>query len=83
MRTTGTVFQPELIKLMRAILEDATAMLPEAKRTSSMKAEIASHILASAANGERDPVALKATALSAAVESTHYSHDIGPARRIV
>ncbi len=48
-----------------------------------MKAEIASHILASAANGVRDPEALKATALSAVVECTHYSHDIGPARRIV
>ena len=83
MRTTGTVFQPELIALMRAVLDDAAAMLPEAKRTSSMKVEIASHILASAASGERDPVALKATALSAVVECTQYSHDIGPARREV
>jgi predicted subunit of tRNA(5-methylaminomethyl-2-thiouridylate) methyltransferase len=83
MRTTGTVFQPELIELMRAVLDDATAMLPEAKRTSSMKAEIASHILESAANGERDPIALRATALSAIVECSHYSHDINPARRAV
>ena len=45
------VFQPELIELMKTVLEDATAMLPEAKRTSVMKAEIASHILASAAKG--------------------------------
>jgi hypothetical protein len=78
-----TVFQPELIELMRAVLDDATATLPEAKRTSSMKAEIASHILASAAKGVRDPIALKATALSAAVECTHYSHDISAARRAV
>ena len=83
MRTTGAVFQPELIKLMRTVLDDATAMLPEARRTSQMKAEIASHILASAANGERDPIALKAMALSAVVECTHYSHDISPARREV
>lgn len=83
MRTTWAVFQPELIELMRAVLDDATAMLPEAQRTSSMKAEIASHILASAANGERNPVALKATALSAIVECTHYSHDISPIRREV
>ena len=80
MRTTGTVFLPELIELMRAVLDDATAML---KRTSSIKAEIASHILASAANGERDPIVLKATALSSIVECTHYSHDISPARREV
>jgi len=77
------VFQPELITLMRAVLDDAAATLPEAKRTSQMKAEIPSYILASAANGERDPVALKATALSAVVECTHYSHDISPARRAV
>ena len=39
----GMVFQPELIKLMKAVLDDAAAVLPEAKRTSTMKAEIASH----------------------------------------
>jgi hypothetical protein len=83
MRTTGAVFQPELIELMKAVLDDATAMLPEAKRTSTMKAEIASLILASAANGERDPIALRAAALLGVVECTHYSHDISPARRVV
>jgi hypothetical protein len=80
---TGAVFQPELIELMRAVLDDATAMLPEAKRTSSMKAEIASQILACAAKGERDPVALKMAALMAVVDCTHYSHDISPERRAV
>ena len=63
MNPTGAVFQPELIELMKAVLDDATAMLPEAKRTSAIKAEIASHILAYAAKGERDPVALKMVAL--------------------
>jgi hypothetical protein len=83
MNATGASFQPELIELMRAVLDDATAMLPEAKRTSAIKAEIASYILASAAKGERDPVALKMAALSAVVECTHYSHDISPERRAV
>jgi hypothetical protein len=83
MGAIGAVFQPELIELMRAVLDDATAMLPEAKRTSTMKAEIASHILACAAKGERDPVALRMAALSAIVECTHYSHDISPERRAV
>jgi hypothetical protein len=77
------VFQPERIELMKVVLDDATAMLPEAKRTSTMKAEIASHILASAAKGERDPMALKIAALSAIVDCTHYSHDISPERRAV
>jgi hypothetical protein len=83
MNARGAVFLPELIELMKSVLDDATAMLPEAKRTSTMKAEIASHILASAAKGERDPIALKMGALLAVVECTHYSHDISPERRAV
>ena len=53
---------------MKAVLDDAAAMLPEAKRTSTMKAEIASHILACAAKGERNPTSLKIAALSAVVD---------------
>jgi hypothetical protein len=83
MQPTGAVFQPELIELMKAVLDDAAAMLPEAKRTSTIKAEIASHILACAAKGERDPVALRMAALLAVAERTHYSHDISPERRAV
>ena len=83
MNPIGAVYQPELIELMKAVLDDATAMLPEAKRTSTMKAEIASHILECAAKGERDPIALKTAALLAVVECTHYSHDISPERRVV
>jgi hypothetical protein len=83
MTTTGAVFQPELIQLMKSVLDDATATLPEAKRTSTMKAEIASQILACAAKGERDPIALRNSALLAVVECTHYSHDISPERRAV
>ena len=83
MNPIGAVFQPELIELMKAVLDDATAILPDAKRTSTMKAEIASHILECAAKGERDPIALKKAALLAVVECTHYSHDISPERRAV
>jgi hypothetical protein len=79
----GAVFQPELIALMKAVLDDVTMTLPEARRTSAMKAEIASKILACAAKGERNTAALKAFALLALVESTHYSHDISPERRAV
>jgi hypothetical protein len=82
-KPTGTVFPPELLELMKSVLEDAMAMLPEPKRTSTVKAEIASHILADAAKGERDPIALKMAALLAVVECTHYSHDISPERRAV
>lgn len=80
---TGAAFQPELIELMRSVLEEATAMLPEAKRTSTVKADIASGILACAAKGERDPMALKSAALSAVLECTRYSHDLSQNRRAV
>jgi hypothetical protein len=66
---------------MKAVLDAATAMLPEAKRTSAMKAEIASQILACAAKGERDPIALKNSALLAVVQCTHYSHGSSPDRQ--
>jgi hypothetical protein len=83
MNAAGASFQPELIELMKAVLDDATAMLPVTKRTSAIKAEIASHILACAAKGERDPIALKMAAVSGVVECSHYSHDISPERRAV
>ncbi|MEA2864088.1 MAG: hypothetical protein QOC84_2044 [Bradyrhizobium sp.] len=68
---------------MKAVPDDATAMLPEAKRTSAVKAEIASQILARAAKGERSAAALKTAALLAVVECTHYSHDMSPERQAV
>jgi hypothetical protein len=83
MSARGAVYPPELIELMKAVLDDATATLPEAKRTSAMKAQIASEILACAAKGQRDPVALKVAGLLAVVECSHYSHDISPERRAV
>ena len=68
-KPTGVVFQPELIGLMKLVLNDVAALLPEAKRTSTIKVEIASYILACAANGERNPVALKAAALLGTVSA--------------
>jgi len=59
----GAVFPPALIEMMKLVLDDVTALLPEARRTSTMKVEIASYILACAAKGERNPAALKAAAL--------------------
>lgn len=80
---TGAVYQPELIELMKSVLEETTAMLPEARRTSTIKADIAANILACAANGERDPVVLRAAALSALMECSRYSHDLSQHRRAV
>jgi hypothetical protein len=78
----GAVFQPELIEFMKSVLEDAVAALPESKRTSAIKAEMASTILACAAKGEINPEALKTSALTA-VDAPHYSHDMPPERRAV
>jgi hypothetical protein len=78
----GAVFQPELIELMKSVLDDATASLPEPTRTSAIRAEMASTILACAAKGERNPEALKMCALTA-VDVPHYSHVIAPERRAV
>jgi hypothetical protein len=83
MAPIGAVFQPELINLMKAVLDEAAATLPESKRTSTMMAEMASQILAHAARGERNPATLKIAALLAVVECSHYSHDISPERRAV
>jgi len=83
MSATGAAYQPELIELMRAVLEEAVATLPEAKRTSSVKAEIASQILACAAKGERDPKVLQRRALLGVVECSHYSHEMSPERRSI
>jgi hypothetical protein len=80
---SGADFSPDLIQLMKAVLEDASAALPEAKRTSAIKAEMACHILAAAGKGERNPEVLKTLAVGSLVDCTHYSHDISRERRVV
>jgi hypothetical protein len=79
----GGYYPPELIQLMKAVLEEATAQLPEAKRTSAIKAEMACSILAAAGKGERNPDVLRTLAVGSLVECSHYSHDISPERRAV
>jgi hypothetical protein len=81
MHATGATFQPELIKSMKAVLDDAAATLPRSKRTSTMMAEMASRILACAAKGERDPATMKIAALLVAAECSHNPHEISPERR--
>jgi hypothetical protein len=81
MGAIGAVFQPELIKLMKAVLDEAAATLPKSRRTSTMMAEMASQILACAAKGQRDPATMKIAALLVAVECAHNPHEISPERR--
>jgi hypothetical protein len=79
----GAVFHPEVIDLMRSVLDDAELSIPEGQRTSAVKAELASYILACAAKGERNPELLKQSALLAVVDRSHYSHEISAERRAV
>jgi hypothetical protein len=80
---SGAYYSPEIIQLMKAVLEDATAALPEAKRTSAVRAEMACAILAAAGKGERNPDVLRMLAVGSLVERSHYSHDISPERRAI
>ena len=57
------VFQPDEIKLMGAALDEAIIILPKIERTSAMKLQLASRILAAATKGERDPNKLRIAAL--------------------
>jgi hypothetical protein len=59
----GAAFEPEVILLMQAALEDAWARLPPAERSRTRKSDLAARILRAAANGERDPVRLRTYAL--------------------
>jgi hypothetical protein len=77
------VFSPEIMSLMRTILDDATALLPEADQTSVTKADMAAQILELAVGGEQDPIALRTSALSAVANHASHCHDISAARRAV
>jgi len=83
MNPIGVVFPPDLIQRMKAVLDDATAALPEAKRTSAIKAEMACSILAAAAKGERNPEVLRTLAIGSLVDRSYYSHDISPERWVI
>jgi hypothetical protein len=64
----GAVFQPDEITLMKSALDEASTILPQAKRTSAMKVKLASRILAAASKGERDPIQLRIAALLEVVD---------------
>lgn len=59
----GMIFQPEEIKLMRSVLDEAAIILPKTEQTSALKVKLASRILAAAAKGERNPNKLRIAAL--------------------
>jgi hypothetical protein len=60
---TGASYQPGLIELIKAALDEAAHLLPLATRTTAMQVTLASRILSAAARGIRDPVQLRIAAL--------------------
>ena len=59
-------YDPETLILLRKVLDEAWAALPDGSKSETLKSEMAQHILKQAADGVRDPVRLRASALASA-----------------
>ena len=59
-------YDPETLIILRKVLDDAWAALPDGSKSEAVKSEMAQHILKQAANGVRDPVRLRASVLARA-----------------
>ena len=59
-------YDPETLILLRKVLDEAWAALPDGSKSETLKSEMAQHILKQAADGVRDPVRLRASALVSA-----------------
>jgi hypothetical protein len=62
---------PETLILLRKVLDEAWAALPDGSKSETVKSEMAQHILKQAAGGVRDPVRLLASALVPWVNQPH------------
>jgi hypothetical protein len=56
-------YDPETLTVLRAALDEAWALLPENRKSEAQKSDMAQRILRKAAEGVRDPVRLRASAL--------------------
>ncbi len=59
-------YDPETLVLLRTVLNDAWAALPESSKSETVKSAMAQHILKQAADGVRDSGKLRASALALA-----------------
>ena len=62
--TDGHAYDPETIKLLSVVLDEAWASLTDLERMQRSRSEIAERLLSAAADGERDPDTLRARALA-------------------
>ena len=60
---------PEALKLLQSVLNEAWASLSPDERAKTSKTLVASRLLAAAAAGERDPVRLRIEAITAVAAS--------------
>jgi len=60
-------YDPDTVVLLRKILDEAWAALPDDSKSYAVKDEMAQHILKQAADGIRDPVRLRTSALAGVV----------------
>lgn len=65
--TRDAFFDPETVAILRNVLDDAWSRLP-AGRTQVPRSLLAERILKAAWNGERDPVKLRARAITEGIE---------------
>lgn len=56
-------YDTKTLHLLREVLDEAWGALPEGSKYETLKSEMALRILKKAADGERDPVRLRAFAL--------------------
>ena len=65
----GGAYDPETIELLRAVLDGAWNSLGAAEQAHSSKCLLAERLLRLAATGERDPIRLRAAALTGLINS--------------
>jgi hypothetical protein len=61
-------YDPETLIVLRNVLDEAWAVLPDDRKSESQKSDMAQRILKMAAEGVRDPVRLRAYALVGPVD---------------
>jgi hypothetical protein len=75
-------YDPETLIILRQVLDEAWAALPDGSKSENLKSEMAQDILRQAADGVRDPVTLRASALAiAASEPSASEATTRPKRR--
>jgi hypothetical protein len=57
------LYDPDTLMVLRNALDEAWALLPDNRKSTSQKSDMAQRILKRAAEGVRDPVRLRAAAL--------------------